>query len=99
MGPGSKPSSHAHSNPPITLVHVPFPQGLPMSHSFVSAWQRVGIIIQQTERERGVEREPTFTRDPADVQVVPHGALAPEGPVRVDALPVNARVIDALVDI
>lgn len=36
IGPGSNPSSHAHSNPPMTLVHVPLPQGFPMSHSSVS---------------------------------------------------------------
>ena len=37
IGPGSKPLSHAHSKPPMALVHVPLPQGLPMSHSSVSA--------------------------------------------------------------
>lgn len=36
MGPGSKPSSQAHSKPPTTLVQVPFPHGLPMEHSSVS---------------------------------------------------------------
>lgn len=45
MGPGSKPSSQAHSKPPTTLVQVPFPQGLPMEHSSVSGehssvWRR-----------------------------------------------------------
>lgn len=40
IGPGSKPSSHAHSNPPMTLVHVPLPQGLPMSHSLVSVLKK-----------------------------------------------------------
>lgn len=39
MEPGSKPSSHAHSKPPMTLVHVPLPQGLPMLHSLVSVEQ------------------------------------------------------------
>lgn len=37
IGPGSNPSSQAHSKPPITLVQVPFPHGLPMEHSSVSA--------------------------------------------------------------
>lgn len=36
MGPGSKPSWHAHSKPPTTLVQVPFPHGFPMEHSSVS---------------------------------------------------------------
>lgn len=36
MEPGSKPSSHVHSKPPMTLVHVPLPQGFPMLHSLVS---------------------------------------------------------------
>lgn len=36
MGPGSKPSWHEHSNPPTTLVQVPFPHGFPMEHSSVS---------------------------------------------------------------
>lgn len=40
MGPGSKPSSHEHSNPPTTLVQVPFPQGFPIEHSSVSAEAR-----------------------------------------------------------
>lgn len=39
MEPGSKPSSHAHSKPPMTLVHVPLPQGFPMLHSLVSVAQ------------------------------------------------------------
>jgi hypothetical protein len=36
MGPGSKPSAQAHSKPPMTLVHVPSPQGCPTEHSSVS---------------------------------------------------------------
>jgi hypothetical protein len=36
MGPGSKPSLQLHSKLPMTLVHVPFPQGLPIEHSSVS---------------------------------------------------------------
>lgn len=37
IGPGSNPSWQLHSKLPTTLEHVPFPQGLPMEHSSVSA--------------------------------------------------------------
>lgn len=53
IGPGSKPSSHAHSKPPMTLVHVPLPQGLPMSHSLVSVlkkvtWTPLNILVLES---------------------------------------------------
>lgn len=54
IGPGSNPSSQVHSNPPITFLQVPFPQGLPTEHSSVSAsdqeyvqnmmhWDKMGL--------------------------------------------------------
>lgn len=55
MGPGSKPSSQAHSKPPTTLVQVPFPQGLPMEHSSVSEGSQDHVkrmsYIQKTQAE------------------------------------------------
>lgn len=40
-----------------------------------------------------------FASDAADVQVVSHGALTPERAICVDALAVDAGVVDALVNI
>lgn len=40
-----------------------------------------------------------FASDAADVQIVSHGAFTPERAVCVDALAVDARVVDALINI
>lgn len=36
IGPGANPSWQEHSNPPSTLLHVPFPQILDTAHSLSS---------------------------------------------------------------
>lgn len=104
MEPGSKPSSQAHSKPPTTLVQVPLPQGFPTSHSLVSAGARgkktfhIGAGGQRDSPRKG-GRLLAFTSDATDVQIVSHGAFTPERAVCVDALAVDARVVDALVNI
>lgn len=53
IGPGSNPSSQVHSNPPITFLQVPFPQGLPTEHSSISAGDQENIRNNEL-RENGL---------------------------------------------
>lgn len=85
-----------------------------MAHSLVSVFKKVTknsikhVSIRVIEHllstsvkydSRKGNSEPAFTLDFTDVQIVSHGALAAESAVYVDALAIDAGIIEAFINI
>jgi len=76
LGPGAYPFAQAHSKPPSTLVHVPFPHTRTFAHSSTSK-QRVPLPSSTNPRGHEQRKEPSVLMQspPCISQVVTQRSL------------------------